>query len=296
MGKKKLKRYQLKDIKRKLEQNEFPFSGITELGSAEFHFLKPAFYAGIVLHANSRIRAELIEKTALTKEQRHRDEDPFTELFIKKFPVQIIARDSRFEYDLNRDRESCIYKKYKKKWDLLIWKQEPNAKEREVSCEKFDEFFNLMEITCDFLLKQNRYAFIFDMHSFCYRRFEDQKWFIDAKPEINIGTKASNKELFDPLINYFQKSLSKTIIDGHKIRVAENDIFKGGYLSRRVGKKYYNQILTYALEYKKIFMDEITGELYPEVFEKLVADFEQSVEQLLNSKKFLKNYISKPTG
>lgn len=285
-----MKSYRLDEIRSRLEKNELPFSGITKMGSAEFHFQGPAFYAGIALHAGSKIRKKMREKLALTLQQQHCDEDPFTDRFIRNFPVRIIARDSRFEYDLNRNRRTCVYKKYKKKWQLLIWNRNPSEKDIEVSCQKFDEFFQLMDITCDFLLKHNRYAFLFDMHSFCYRRFEDRPWYIDPLPEINIGTKASNRKLFGPLIRRFQKSLSGTLIEGHPIRIAENEIFKGGYLSRRTGKKYKNQILTFALEYKKIFMDEITGELYPEILEQLISSFETAVEELFESNTFKENY------
>ncbi|MEN8116647.1 MAG: N-formylglutamate amidohydrolase [Bacteroidota bacterium] len=283
---KQRKIYRLGEIKEKLEKNELPFSGITELGSAEFHFNKPAFYAGVALHSRNKIRPEIIKKLAVSKKERFCDEDPYTELFIKKFPIQIIARDSRFEYDLNRDRENCIYKEYKRKWHLQVWDKTLSKKEKEISCLKFDEFFELTDMVCEYLLRQNKFVVLFDMHSFCFQRSEQTEWFNNPKPEINIGTKASNRTLFLPLIQKFQKSLSKTQIDNKKIRVEENKIFNGGYLSRRIGQKYYNNVLTFALEYKKLFMNEITGQLYPEILELLISDFNSAVNYLFAGNTF----------
>jgi len=40
------------EIEKKLENNEFPFSGITLYGSIEFHFLQPSFYAGVAARKN----------------------------------------------------------------------------------------------------------------------------------------------------------------------------------------------------------------------------------------------------
>lgn len=291
-NKQQLEKIPLSEIKTRLEKNELPLSGFTELGSAEFHFLKPSFYAGVALHAGSKVRLGLVEKMAVSKADRYRDEDPFTDLFIRNFPIQIIALDSRFEYDLNRDRESCLYKKFKKKWNLLIWNEEPDNDEKKISCAKFDEFFQLMDMVSEYLLQQNRFGFLFDMHSFCYQRFEQKEWFVDQKPEINVGTKASNRKLFKPAIKNLIKNFKTLKIGDHQIRVAENEIFKGGYLSRRTGKNHYNNILTFALEYKKIFMNEISGELYPEVLENLIKNFEESVEQLFADKTFKKKYLT----
>jgi hypothetical protein len=39
-------------------------------------------------------------------------------------------------------------------------------------------------------------------------------------------------------------------------------------------------------------MNEITGELYPEVLEKLIRNFEDSVEHLFTSKTFRKQFLS----
>ena len=274
----------LQEIKERLSKNELPISGETTLRSAKFKILRPAFYAGIALHTGRCVRPELLKKMAVSDRERYRDEDPYTDLFIQKFPIQIIACDSRFEYDLNRDRESCVYEKFKKKWNLKVWNDEPAAEEKELSHKKFDEFFTLVDLISNFLLQQSSYAVIFDMHSFCFQRYEQKAWHIDEKPEINVGTMASNRELFKPLIDDFINLLKRSKIENHQIRVAENKLFPGGYLSRRIAKNHYSNILTLALEYKKIFMDELSGEFYPGIFGLLKTGFEHAVARFINRK------------
>ena len=46
---------------------------------------------------------------ALDSDERLREEDPFTEFFIRDLPNRIVFHRSRFEVDFNRDRDGAIY-------------------------------------------------------------------------------------------------------------------------------------------------------------------------------------------
>ena len=186
------------------------------------------------------------------------EEDPLMEKFISGFPIQVIARDSRFEYDVNWEAEKAIYEYGQKKWGLQVWKREPSADMRERSLMKFHEFHALIDLVTEFMLRQNRVALVFDVHSYCYQREAKQSWFKDRKPDVNLGTRAVNRELFAPLIDRLIKCLGRTRIDGHLLRVAENELFPGGYLSRKLSRDHYDRVLVLALEYKKLFMNEFS--------------------------------------
>jgi len=278
-----IQRYTLKEIEIRLDEDRLPFSGISKLGSTEFHFLKPSFHAGLVMHAGSRIRAGIKESLSVSRMGRFREEDPYLDAFIRAMPIQIIARDSRFEYDLNREPHRSIYPFDALKWGLKVWSREITQEEHERSLSKHQEFHDLVDLATLYMLRKNKYAVIFDMHSYCYQREEKQAWFKDPRPEINLGSKSVNKELFRKPIVSFLKDLSGSRIGNHSVRVAENEIFLGGYLSRRLSKVWYNNILVLALEYKKIFMDEWTGEVYKETLDQLVQDFRLASEKLIKS-------------
>jgi len=113
--------YSLREIQGRLENGDFPLWGTTRLGSADFHFLQPSWYAGIAIHAGSNVRNEIRTAMKISTADRYREEDPYTERFIRDFPIRIIARDSRFEYDINRDRDQAIYKTPQMAWGLELW-------------------------------------------------------------------------------------------------------------------------------------------------------------------------------
>ena len=50
-----------------------------------------------------------------------------------------------------------------------------------------------------------------------------------------------------------------------------------------MSKKYYERVLVLALEYKKLFMDEWTGEVFKDQLEKLISQF-KGVADIINSR------------
>lgn len=267
--------FTLEEIEKRLSGGEFPFIGRTELGSARFAFLRPSYYCATAVHAGSRIRNELISKLKIGTADRRREEDPGTDWFLRDFPIQIIASDSRYEYDINREPGQAIYDVA---WGMEVWKGSLSKAEREVSLAKHDEFHQLMDIVARYLIRQNRYGIIFDLHSFNYRRDSRQE---DAKPDINIGFKPVNCERFGRFIDDFIRRLAEVSIDGHRLRVTENEIFSGGYLSRRLSSKYYDRLLVLAIEFKKLYIDEWSGKISEPVLEELVGAFFRVVQETI---------------
>lgn len=279
-----LRSYSLEEIALRLNKGDFPFSGVTLLESATFHFREPAGYMGIALHNGSRIRPQLLDTLAVSQEERFREEDPFTELFVQDFPIQLIARDSRFEYDLNWDIEKCIYPYENQKWGLKVWHRPLNREEITTTYSKFREFHALLDLVVDHLLKHYPLITLFDIHSFCYRREGESNWWEDSKPEINLGTRFINRPYFTPLIETFLKGVSELTLGDHPLRVGENEIFPGGYLTRKFSESHNCQVLVLAIEYKKIFMDELTGELFPHTLEPLRENLLLTKDRIMRTK------------
>ena len=67
--------------------------------------------------------------------------------------------------------------------------------------------------------------------------------------------------------------MTQISIEERLISVAENEIFKGGYLARRLCARNHDQLAVFAIEFKKIFMDEWSGEFNPTIFDDLVVKF-----------------------
>jgi len=273
--------YTLEEIRDKLEKQEFPMEGITALGTARFCFREPAGTLGIALHAGSSVRQDMLEIMEVSAEERCREEDPHTDIFVKDFPMQIIALDSRFEYDLNRDMKNCIYSYHVKQWGLQVWSRPLTTEEIEFTLQKYREFHELLEMVIDHILGYSRIAILFDVHSYCYQRERKTEWWKDERPEINLGTKSIHRQHFAPLIDAFLERLSRTRVDRHQIRVAENAIFPGGYLTRKYAGSHPESVLVLAIEYKKIFMNEWTGELHTEILSTLVRDLVRARDHIM---------------
>jgi N-formylglutamate deformylase len=271
--------FSLQEIKTKLNNEDFPIIGITELGSSYVKFLGPAFYAGIAIHASNTIRKNLHKLLHVNTADRYREEDPKTDNFLLNFPFQLIARDSRFEYDLNREKFRAIYSDPETTWGLNVWKRPLTEEEKKISLAKYDEFHQLLDIIVEYLIKKNDFGIVFDLHSYNYQREKKLPWYVDQKPVINVGTKANNRSLFENQIDEFISRLQKITIQSRKILVAENDIFSGGYVARRLCSKYQNQLIVYAIEFKKIFMNEWSGELFQSVLDEFVEKFSRVVEE-----------------
>jgi len=277
-----MKRYSLEEIGEHLKEKRFPLEGTTPLGTARFHFREPAEVLGVALHAGNRVRSEMEEIMEVSREERFREEDPYTDRFVKDFPMQLIALDSRFEYDLNREMESAIYPFHKRKWGLQIWKRPLTPDERKKTLLKYREFHALLDMVINFILESCRMAILFDVHSFCYQRERRQEWWKDEHPEVNLGTRSINRDYFAPRIEAFLEHISRTRVDGHRIRVAENAVFPGGYLTRKFARSHEKEVLVLAIEYKKIFMDEHTGQLEEELLNNLVRDLLLTKDRLIS--------------
>ncbi len=266
--------YPLESIRKHLDAGALPFSGKTEKGSAEFKFLRPAGYAGVALHAGHDVRPEVAENMKLSSAERRYEEDPHTDAFLQSFPIQIVARHSRFEYDPNRPPKSAVYTTPDSCWDLDVWHRPQTEAETAESLAKHRELHDLMDIVADYLLQNGRYGILFDLHSFNYQRKGPKDWDTDPKPVINLGTGPVNREIFATCLEDFMARLETFSIDGRKIYAAENEIFKGGHLARRLSRNHYDRLLVLAIEFKKVFMNELSDELYPEIFKQLVMQFE----------------------
>jgi N-formylglutamate amidohydrolase len=276
-----LETYDLEAIGQHFEKGAFPFSGISRLGSAEFHFREPARYLGVALHAGSRVRPALSGVMAVTEQERLREEDPDTDLFIREFPLQLIARDSRFEYDLNWEPEKSIYAAGEKKWGLQVWNRELTAMEKEESHAKYREFHAILDMVLEAMLRQGAPVILFDMHSFCYLREGPVNWFEDQKPEINLGTRHINRRHFTLLVDTFLEGVSGMHINGHPLRAGENELFSGGYLTRKYAGRFNREVLVMAIEYKKIFMNERTAVMDRDRFTILKTNFLEIKDQML---------------
>ena len=145
-------------------------------------------YCCMAIHDGSNLRSELHSKIALDDFQRWYEEDPFTGEFIDSLPITIIGNDTRFEYDLNRRPESCIYEEA---WGQQVWKTKLSPKERQVSLKKHRNFYKVVKTLIQKLTALYDSCLVYDMHSYNYKRWDREV------PLFNIGAEKVDMENSD---------------------------------------------------------------------------------------------------
>ena len=220
------------------------------------------------IHAGHQLREELIEKCALDEGERKYEEDPLTDLFIRSLPLRLVAHDSRYEYDINRRESECIYEVA---WNKNVWKKELNEVDKNKSKTKHKQFYLLL----DGLLKtlQNRFqsCVVYDIHSYNYKRIKT------CAPVFNVGTHFLIGNKKKKMATAWLEHLAKIELPHIETSALENEVFQGkGYLAEFISTKY-PRVMVLPTEIKKIYCDETTGDIFPEIIEALRIGLKEAI-------------------
>jgi len=211
---------------------------------------EPAMSAAI--HDGGNMRPELIDNCLLSDSERYYEEDPYTGSFIEQQPITLIGHDSRYEYDLNRNTDECVYETA---WGKECWKQPQTEEMIATSKAKHAQFYRIVSAVVEALLEDYGQCIVYDNHSYNFKRHERTDL-----PVFNLGTSTVKDESWRPVIDAWLGKLKNMPVEGADITAAENDIFYGkGWLAGHCHSLYDN-VLVLATESKKVFMDELTGE------------------------------------
>jgi N-formylglutamate amidohydrolase len=218
------------------------------------------------IHSGHHVRKEISEKLIITEEERLREEDPFTDKLIGYSPSQIIVNSSRFEFDLNRNEEKAIYLTREEAWGLNVWRERPSEEIIGRSLSHYRKFYSDIKTMLNEYVSRFGKIFVYDVHSYNYRRKGPGNDPDDPEknPDINIGTGNIDNEYWKKLIEDFTNDLSCFDFEGQNLDVRQNIKFKGGHFSRWINANFGNRICVLSIEIKKIYMNEWTGELYPD--------------------------------
>lgn len=214
------------------------------------------------IHDGHGIRPELHQFLRLDGSTRLREEDPYTGLLTDIVPSRIIGLRSRFEVDLNRPRDKAVYRRPEDAWGLEVWRAPLPPAAVDFSLEMYDQFYRILRSVLDAKLQQYRRIVVLDIHSYNHRRDGPAATPAcpEENPEINIGTGTMDRAFAAPLIDRFLSELRASTIGGRSPDVRENVKFQGGYFSRWIHENYPGRGIALAIEFKKTFMDEWTGE------------------------------------
>lgn len=214
------------------------------------------------IHDGHGLRGELESLVALDSAARLREEDPFTGGWTTVADTQIVGLRSRFEVDLNRPRDQAVYIKPEDAWGLEVWKNEPQSEIVARSLAQYDGFYAAIKELFSDLEKQHGKFVVFDLHSYNHRRDGAGAPEADPElnPEVNIGTGTMDRQRWSPIVDRLIADLRGFDYHGRHLDVRENVKFQGGYFSRWAHENFPDSACVIAIEFKKFFMDECSGE------------------------------------
>lgn len=214
------------------------------------------------IHAGHTLRPELLALSALSDEERLREEDPHTDRWLGLAANQIAVDTSRFETDLNRPRASAFYVEPEDAWGLTLWKSRPAEEVITRSRLLYEDFYRDLGELCDKTAAANGRFVLLDLHSYNHRRGGHDAPVDDPEqnPEINVGTGSLDRGNWSDVAEVFSTAVAESPFDGGHLDVRENVRFQGGWMSRWINDRYAGRGCALAIEVKKIYMDEWTGE------------------------------------
>jgi len=220
------------------------------------------------IHGGHDLRDAVRRRLILAEETRLLEEDPYTELLTAGADSVVSVFRSRFEVDLNRPRDKAVYRTPEDAWGLQLWDSPPEDQLVEESLAIYDGFYRDLESLLGYLCKRFGNVVVLDLHSYCHRRSGPAAAPADpaTNPEVNLGTGSMPLEPWRPLVNRFMADLSSHGPPKQRLQVGENVRFRGGHLSQWVHSRFPGQACVLAIEFKKFFMDEWTGQVAADEF------------------------------
>ncbi len=246
---------------------------------------------GTAIHDGHILREDLATNMALAEAERLYEEDPFTGEMVDGLTNRIVGHRSRFEIDLNRARDAAVYLTPEQSWGLKVWRERPADAAIVASLSLHDDYYAMLATVLDRIEHRHGRFILLDVHSYNHRRqgADGPATPQEKAPDINIGTISMDRDRWafavDAVIDHF----ASVDIGGREMDVRENVAFQGrGEQTRFVHEKYPETGCAIAIEFKKIFMDEWSGEPDTRVIadiRRTMIDLETLLERLLRERR-----------
>lgn len=248
---------------------EIPFEAVSDDYSFTIKIETYAPYICGAVHDGHQFRKSLWENCLHTEHDRWYEEDPCTREMVKAHPIVLAGCDSRFEYDLNRPPENAIYDDA---WGKQLWREPLPEVEKKKSLSKHHNFYRVAGALVSKIEQRHGKAIVFDMHSYNWKRWEREV------PTWNLGTKNIDNARFGTIVTSWSRKLGEMQLpNGIKSTSKINDTFQGnGYFLKYITKNF-DHTLVLATEIAKVYCDESTGILYPEVVRSVAIQLKEMI-------------------
>ena len=111
----------------------------------------------IAMHGGSRVEREFVDILKPDYNEREISEESFTDFYINRLPIQLIMRDIKVLYDIEKPKSECINVENLKK-PLTSFQEKKLLK-------NYDTFYVILKEIIDVLSKGERRVHLYDVHS-----------------------------------------------------------------------------------------------------------------------------------
>lgn len=265
-----MKRLSIEDIVARINDEE-TFEAVSSDYSFTIKIDEYVPYVCGAVHDGHQFRKELWDNCLHTDYDRWYEEDPETKNMVASQPIVIAGLDSRFEYDLNRAPDDAIYNDA---WGKKLWKEPLSDDMKHKSLEKHHNFYKVVYALIEKLEDKFGVCVVYDMHSYNRKRWDREV------PTWNLGTSNIDNKRFGNVIETWRASLSKMELP-HEIQPTSkiNDTFQGnGYFLKFITSNFKNTLVL-ATEIAKVYCDEYSRVIYPEVVSAVASYLEEALPQ-----------------
>jgi N-formylglutamate amidohydrolase len=221
------------------------------------------------IHAGHDVRPSLVAALRLDEATRFHEEDPRTGYLAAATGSCVVVNRSRFEVDLNRPRPAAVYLTPDDAWGLELWEDGLSDEEIEASRRLHDGFYQRLGTILDDLVERHGGFVLYDVHSYNDRPPGDEDG-PTPLPLVNLGT-GSLPPRWRPVAERFLSTIRSLEFAGAPIVAGENVVFEGRQLAQFVHDHYGDVACALAIEFKKDFMDEWSGDVDPPALLSLAA-------------------------
>lgn len=232
------------------------------------------------VHAGHDLREQVRALMVLDEAARRREEDLHSDRLAAGLRSGMVMHRSRFEADLNRPRATCVYADPADSWGLRVWAD--GTPPAEVACGSrrvHDAWYAELGRRLARLAARGPFV-VYDLHTYNHRRAgpDADPEPPEATPDVNVGTGSLDRQPWIPVVDAFVQVMGAALIPaiGRRLDVRENVRFWGQNQARWVHRRFPDSGCVLALEFKKTFMDEWTGEPDHERLEYLAEALEKT--------------------
>ena len=233
------------------------------------------------IHDGHRMRASLMPHLAVSEAGRRREEDPMTGSLVAVGDVRLRVLASRFQVDLNRPRDLALSTDPADTWGLQVWKGPLPDDELAISLAAHDRFYAMVSELVERLIQRWGCVLLLDIHSYNHRRdgADAAPAPVGGNPDIDVGATTLDRSRWGHAVERLVETLRGHPAGGRALDVRENVRYDGGgHFPEWLYATYGDKVCAISLEYKKIYMDEWSGQADIAVIEDLRAGLQAAVD------------------